>query len=182
MKKLSRLAVLGALAALLIAPISTAKATTVTVDALKDIPSWISTGITLNAGTTYNFSVINPSTIWSAGSDIPSSRKSTADGIDPALYGLFTFGDLTANFGTLVGLVGNHFFVIGTGTSLSGLSGSLKVGYWDSFYGDNSGSQTLDIATAIPEASTWAMMLLGFAGVGFMGYRRSRSGSTFRLA
>jgi choice-of-anchor C domain-containing protein len=26
--------------------------------------------------------------------------------------------------------------------------------------------------TAIPEASTWAMMILGFAGVGFMAYRR----------
>jgi hypothetical protein len=25
---------------------------------------------------------------------------------------------------------------------------------------------------AVPEPSTWAMMLLGFAGVGFMAYRR----------
>ena len=28
------------------------------------------------------------------------------------------------------------------------------------------------IATAVPEPSTWAMMLLGFAGVGFLTYRR----------
>ncbi len=28
------------------------------------------------------------------------------------------------------------------------------------------------INTAVPEPSTWAMMLLGFAGVGFMAYRR----------
>jgi PEP-CTERM motif len=27
---------------------------------------------------------------------------------------------------------------------------------------------------AVPEPSTWAMMILGFVGVGFMGYRRSR--------
>ena len=27
---------------------------------------------------------------------------------------------------------------------------------------------------AIPEPSTWAMMLLGFAGLGFAGYRASR--------
>jgi hypothetical protein len=27
----------------------------------------------------------------------------------------------------------------------------------------------------VPEPSTWAMMLAGFAGVGFLGYRRSRS-------
>jgi hypothetical protein len=28
------------------------------------------------------------------------------------------------------------------------------------------------LTSAIPEPSTWAMMLLGFAGVGFMAYRR----------
>jgi hypothetical protein len=42
----------------------------------------------------------------------------------------------------------------------------------------NSQSQYLDIrarvttvAPALPEPSTWAMMILGFAGVGFMAYR-----------
>jgi hypothetical protein len=34
---------------------------------------------------------------------------------------------------------------------------------------------------AVPETSTWAMMILGFAGVGFMGYRRSRK-STMALS
>jgi len=29
---------------------------------------------------------------------------------------------------------------------------------------------------AVPEASTWAMMLLGFAGLGYAGYRRARAG------
>ena len=28
-------------------------------------------------------------------------------------------------------------------------------------------------ASAVPEPSTWAMMLLGFAGLGFFGYRRT---------
>jgi hypothetical protein len=28
--------------------------------------------------------------------------------------------------------------------------------------------------TPVPESSTWAMMLVGFAGLGFAGYRRSR--------
>jgi PEP-CTERM motif len=31
---------------------------------------------------------------------------------------------------------------------------------------------TAEIATSVPEPSTWAMMLLGFAGIGFMAYRR----------
>jgi hypothetical protein len=31
-------------------------------------------------------------------------------------------------------------------------------------------------ATLIPEPSTWAMMLLGFAALGFLGYRQTRKG------
>jgi hypothetical protein len=31
-----------------------------------------------------------------------------------------------------------------------------------------------DLPTAVPEPSTWAMMLIGFAGLGFAGYRASR--------
>ena len=30
-------------------------------------------------------------------------------------------------------------------------------------------------STAIPEASTWAMMVLGFAGLGFAGFRARRT-------
>jgi hypothetical protein len=36
-------------------------------------------------------------------------------------------------------------------------------------------------ATAVPEPSTWAMIILGFMGVGFMAYRR-RGPASFRLA
>jgi hypothetical protein len=38
------------------------------------------------------------------------------------------------------------------------------------------------IAAPVPEASTWAMMLLGFAGVGFLAYRRKSSHVMLRLA
>ncbi|AUC97085.1 hypothetical protein CWS35_24690 [Bradyrhizobium sp. SK17] len=31
------------------------------------------------------------------------------------------------------------------------------------------------VASAVPEPSTWAMMLLGFAGLGLMAYRRSKT-------
>ena len=34
---------------------------------------------------------------------------------------------------------------------------------------------------AVPEPSTWAMMLLGFAGVGFMAYRRKQNGPALRM-
>jgi hypothetical protein len=40
---------------------------------------------------------------------------------------------------------------------------------------------TLTAVSAVPEASTWAMMILGFIGVGFMAYRRQGPGQV-RLA
>jgi hypothetical protein len=35
---------------------------------------------------------------------------------------------------------------------------------------------TVDFSSSVltPEPSTWAMMLLGFAGLGYVGYRRAR--------
>ena len=35
------------------------------------------------------------------------------------------------------------------------------------------------IASAVPEPTTWAMMILGFLGVGLMAYRRSRTDRPF---
>ena len=39
----------------------------------------------------------------------------------------------------------------------------------------------LTLTSGVPEPSTWAMMILGFLGVGFMAYRR-KGGAAFRLA
>lgn len=35
-------------------------------------------------------------------------------------------------------------------------------------------NDTIDLSAVVPEMSTWAMMLLGFVGLGFAGYRRTR--------
>ena len=35
---------------------------------------------------------------------------------------------------------------------------------------------------AVPEPSTWAMMMLGVVGIGFMAYRRPRKDQTLALA
>jgi hypothetical protein len=43
------------------------------------------------------------------------------------------------------------------------------------------GNQIIATVAPVPEPSTWAMMILGFMGVGFMAYRR-KGRSTFRLA
>jgi hypothetical protein len=60
--------------------------------------------------------------------------------------------------------VTNNFSSVSVGTDLITFTGVSGVTL--------SGSSTSDFANAVPEPSTWAMMLLGFAGLGFMAYRR----------
>ena len=84
------------------------------------------------------------------------------------------------------------FDIFGLGTSLSlGFANSTDACgaianancsnyvYWDGIHPTAAAHQAIAnafIAQAVPEASTWAMMILGFAGVGFIAYRRkSRS-------
>jgi hypothetical protein len=179
--KMTRAMILGAAlaACTLMAPV--AHASTYVIQSTTDFDHWQDTGLNLVSGVTYNFTVIDPATIWSAGSDTPFPRESNANGIPPgnppdAGYGQYTNDGFTANFGALVGDAGGHLFLIGTGPlNLSGLSGELTVGYWDSIYTDNSGTQQLSISAVagVPEPSTWAMMILGFAGLGFLAYRRN---------
>lgn len=51
--------------------------------------------------------------------------------------------------------------------------------------GDNIVTGAIDangVVAAVPEASTWAMMILGFMGVGFMAYRRKQGDVSLRVA
>jgi hypothetical protein len=43
------------------------------------------------------------------------------------------------------------------------------------------GQGEVKVASAVPEPATWAMLLLGFAGVGFMAYRRRNQNTAFRI-
>jgi len=107
----------------------------------------------------------------------------------------------TGNRLALVGVWGNSitgvapgtdpFFIGNGGLTLTAPSGDnvLYLGTVDAFggspngtgtYNDNTGGFTLTVS-AVPEPSTWAMMILGFFGIGFLAYRR-KSLSTFRLA
>jgi PEP-CTERM motif len=47
--------------------------------------------------------------------------------------------------------------------------------------GGHGGTIAVEAITAVPEPSTWAMMILGFAGIGFLAYRRKNS-AVLRLA
>jgi hypothetical protein len=80
--------------------------------------------------------------------------------------------DLTFNSLT----VAESFFddsVINLGSNL-GPDIDLTFAY--NLVADGSGGFGFDVVVggAVPEPSTWAMMLLGFAGLGYTGYRRAR--------
>ncbi len=46
---------------------------------------------------------------------------------------------------------------------------------------DTSWTNTGLITSGVPEPSTWAMMLLGFAGLGYAGFKRTRKSPRFAL-
>ena len=48
--------------------------------------------------------------------------------------------------------------------------------------GGNSGVLVTLSVTAVPEPATWAMMILGFLGMGFVAYRRKNTQGALRLA
>jgi len=64
-------------------------------------------------------------------------------------------------------------YASGPGTRRSGLFGHIDGG--PEFYEYN--VATTLAATATPEPGTWAMLLMGFAGVAFVGYRNARQRS-----
>ena len=71
----------------------------------------------------------------------------------------------------------DNFFqdhIIDLGSSL-GPGVALTFGY--NLVADGSGGYSFDFAVggAVPEPSTWATLLIGFAGLGFVGYRARRA-------
>jgi hypothetical protein len=102
----------------------------------------------------------------------PDGAPPTASAFDGAggfldIYGLlFTIGG-TAPAGTVVDLFNNGVSPT-TGANYGGFG--VVVATHDIALDSVAGGVT---ATA-PEASTWAMMVLGFAGLGFAGYRKAR--------
>jgi hypothetical protein len=74
--------------------------------------------------------------------------------------------------------VAESFFrdrVIDLGSDFGGPGIDLTIAY--NLVADGSGGFGFDFAVggAVPEPSTWAMMLIGFAGLGYAGYRRVRA-------
>jgi len=107
----------------------------------------------------------------------------------------FSVSDLTAGWSVQEQTFINGVLLADTGVmlaaaSLSAFTGAAAVGGLFNAevtyiinsvgIGDFSGGIDISVAdiavAAVPEPATWSMMILGFAGIGFMAYRRSRKG------
>ncbi len=170
---------------------STASAALFNVDAFANSTSGGTGVATINLALGQAFTVtVNPADLWNAGalprwsnangltgnrfatgSDDSGQISGTLIGVN---FGTYSQNGLTAPYGTLVGQIGGgSFFALGT--SFAGnatAAGTLKLFYFDSNNSDNTQFITANVSSAVPETSTWMMMLLGFAGLGFAGYRR----------
>lgn len=183
------------LCAAVLAPAAPASATVFVVDALSNSISG-GTGLStlaLSAGQVITVSA-STSDLWSAGA-LP--RYSDADGLignriaapgddsgpqDGTTqiggnFGLPTINGFTAPFGSLVGLVGTQYQLLGTNFSGSFTdAGTLQLFYWDTNNGDNFGTVAANVVirqqSAVPEPGTWLMMLAGFGAVGVAVRRR----------
>jgi len=103
----------------------------------------------------------------------------------------FTVGSDDDSFVYLNGkLIGQNPGIHGVTDVLFTGNGEAGSNTLEIFYADRertgaflsvSADVTLTAVGGVPEPSTWAMMILGFAGIGFMTYRRSRK-STFAFA
>ncbi len=189
MKKIAALA----LAATMLAPLP-ASAATFIVQAFANSSSGgtgLST-ITLTAGQAFTVSS-NTNDLWSAGAlprfsdagGLVGNRFATAaDDSGEAVgtqigqnFGTWTQDGFTTAFGTMVGKIGTTYFALGTGFSgVAPTAGVLELYYWDSNNGDNTGqiaAEVTALAGAVPEATTWSMLIAGFGMVGFAMRRRS---------
>jgi hypothetical protein len=81
----------------------------------------------------------------------------------------------------LISGLGDYFYIIPWPNGPMQIATQLKTpdGYFD-YYNGQFVASNLSVS-AVPEPSTWAMMILGFAGVGFMTYRR-RNQAALRTA
>jgi len=186
-------------------PVESAPGTFQDVNGAGELLWWSPDGVNVIAGTTFAYP--NPVTLpFNIPSNFFPNGPSGADGGDigytsAILKGTFDTpagGSVTFTLGSdddtwvfldgklVVDNGGIHGFASAP-TTVSGLAPGVNT--VEVFYADRHSVQAglyfdADVAVSptIPETSTWTMLLLGFAGLGFAGYRKAKSGPRVRFA
>ena len=138
---------------------------------------WLSTNTATDSITFFNFG--------------PSISAIGANFFGSNISGLFQSGDIALSLTDSLGVT-THAIINATTSSFVGFvsDGTITsltveaVQPGTGFLWPTVDNLTLaqGLTSAVPEPSTWAMMILGFAGVGFMAYRRSRKHQGLMLA
>ena len=100
----------------------------------------------------------------------PTCNGGASNGVDPGATVTGTFSLDFADLPALTSISITDGFIRFQEITGPGYNGASGVGF---------GDLTVTTVAAVPEASTWAMMLLGFVGIGALGMRQRRK---FRLA
>jgi len=188
-------------AAVALALIGPASANTITIYDGASVLGTVSDGsaaITFEAffGSTLATATLNPSsaTAFTLGSSSPAAETTALQTILGSTTYSTSANDTTHTGPLVTWTESADYFLLKTG-------GGVLVAYFYNLSGDDldltytqgagrtggrglshTADFTSSIAPAVPEPSTWAMMMLGFAGLGFMTYRRRNKGTAITVA
>jgi PEP-CTERM motif len=136
-----------------------------------------------NAGTVVGFYQYNAASDFSAFVDIGGATTSFQfpGSISTQALGVNDLGNIVGDYfdanGNMFGFldVGGSFTTLdpfnSTAVTANGINDNNQI---VGFYVDGAGNTIGFLSSGVPEPSTWAMMVLGFAGLGFVTYRRQQ--------
>jgi hypothetical protein len=152
----------------------TAALPTNTTPPISTINNFLAAGPSDGGTATLTFSV--PTTQFSFLWGSPDSFNTLA--ITSTTNGITSTTDYTASQAGISPITGNQSFAeyLGLVTNAGTVIDSIQ------FQSTSNAFEVSNFAVSgVPETSTWAMMILGFLGLGFLGYRKS-SDTSFRVA
>ena len=127
------------------------------------IPSAGDINLGMGSGNLLYFPVLGPS-------DFGSGTLTDANSFTGDLFQLMTdVNGIVVPSGYISGTLLTSTDVF-TNTTLGGLG--LTPGTYVYMWGTGNAADSVIVNIGVPEPSTWAMIILGFAGLGFMAYRR----------
>ena len=142
----------------------------------------ISESFSINGGPAINFSNFDSGAIFSFSDEVESSLgHSSSFKISTAqlffVENAFAQVNSLSNSSIPLSLTSPFTYTVQAGDTSSGSILYRTIDFTSGFFelvsADLSPTAlTVTVAESVPEPSTWAMMLLGFGGIGFMAYRR----------